>query len=123
MTLDIGTQVAVAGIISTAIGALKRSSWFPFITTETAKLNRAAMIVLSGLGTIGVHFSYNREAGSLLITGITAATVLSGLWHWIVQCFITHGWYKGPAMTEQVLAILKQYIASLPQVPGQANPK
>jgi len=122
MTLDIGTQVAVAGVVSSVIGAVKRSSWFPWIHAESAKINRAVMIVLSGLGTIGVHFTYNREAGSLLITGVTAAAILSGVWHWIVQCFITHGWYKGPAMTEQVLSLLKQYIAAQPQGVGQIKP-
>lgn len=107
MNLPFGTQMAVAGIISLVIGWLKKSKWCPWITTETAKVNRVVMILLSGLGTLGIHFTYSHTAGTLLITGLTWATFGAGLWHWVVQSFVTHGWYKWMWYAEQILAYVR----------------
>lgn len=105
MNLPFGTQMAVAGIISLVLGWLKKSKYFPWITAESSKVNRAAMIVLSGLATLGIHFSYS--AGTLLISGLSLATIGAGLWHWTVQAFVTHGWYKWISLAEKILAAVQ----------------
>jgi hypothetical protein len=110
--MDIGTQVAAAAIISFVLNWLKKSSWFPWITAETTKLNRFMAILLSGLASVGIHFQWSSANHSLLITGLSLGTILLFLWHWFVQFVYTHGWFKATSASGEIAALLKQIIAA-----------
>jgi protein-S-isoprenylcysteine O-methyltransferase Ste14 len=121
--MEVGTQVAVAAIISFVVGQLKKASWFPWLTAETSKLNRIVAIVLSGLASVGVHFQWSAGTHSLLITGLSLATIGLGVWHWAVQAIYTHGWFK--VTGGETLAALKQILALLnvaANPPARAKP-
>lgn len=105
-----GENVAAAAIISFLISTLKQASWFPWLSTETAKVNRFLAIVLSGVATLGIHFSFNAQAHQLLIDGLSATTIAVGLYHWFVQFVYTHGWFKATSASDQILQLLKQVL-------------
>lgn len=106
--MDISTQVGVAALVSLGIQWAKQSSWFPWLTTETDKLNRGAAVALSGLASIGIHVSHP-AAGSWLVEGVTIATIAPALWHWFIQFLYTHGIYK----SGEVLPLLRKLNAAL----------
>lgn len=100
-------NLAAAAIITFAINILKNSSWFPWLSVETEKLNRLAAILLSGIATVGIHVSFDSNAHQLLITGLSLTTIAVGLYHWLVQFVYTHGWFKATSASDQVLQLLK----------------
>lgn len=116
---ELGSQITAAAVISFVIGWLKKSPWFPWITTETAKLNRVAAVVLSGLAALGLHFQFNHSAGSLLITGLSLQGFLLGAWHWGSQFAITHGWFKATSSSDQILELLRAVLAGPGQTAGK----
>lgn len=90
----LSTQVAVAAVISWLLQKIKGSSWFPFITAETEKINRIAAVVLSGLGTLGIVLACSSVERKCTLTWPDAATLAAGLWQWFTQFAILHGWWK-----------------------------
>jgi hypothetical protein len=113
----LSSQVTAAAVVSFLIAFLKKQSWFPWLTTETDKLNRVVAIVLSGLASVGIHASFNHAAGQLVITGLTLTSVAQGLWHWGTQFALTHGWFKATSASDQLYGLLKQLIAAQQQRP------
>src|SRR5208282_6730525 len=121
---DPGSSLAAAAVISYIINGMKKSNlpMFAWISEDTPKVTRFIAIVMSGLATIGVHMSYS--GGTLVVTGLTATIVLTGLWHWGVQFAYTHGWFKATSQSGELLALLKQLVATAVQPPtvfGGAN--
>jgi len=116
----LGTQVTAAAVVSFLIGFLKKQSWFPWLTAESEKANRIAAVVLSGLAALGIHAQYTHAAGTLVITGLTLTTILSGAWHWLTQFAITHGWFKATSSSDELVCLIKAYLQA--QKTGPAPP-
>ena len=91
---DISTQLGAAALVSFALNWLKQSSWFPWITAETEKLNRLVMIAGAGLATLGISVHCDWTNHNCLVSGLDAHTVIAGFWMWCQQIAITHGWYR-----------------------------
>jgi len=115
-----GENLAAAAIITFVISSLKKSSWFPWLSHETANLNRMVSVVLSGVASIGLHASFDRQSHTLIITGLSLTTIAVGSYHWLVQFVYTHGWFKATSASDQVLQLLKQAIADSNPVQTQA---
>lgn len=111
ITTDTGSSLAAAAVISYVIGLMKNSNWrlFNWISRETPTVTRLVAIALSGLATIGIHWTFS--GGTLVVTGLTLTVVLTGLWHWGVQFAYTHGWFKATSQSAELLDLLKQLIA------------
>ena len=107
-----GENLAAAAIITFVIGTLKKSSWFPWLSAETANINRLVSVVLSGVAAVGIHATFDRQTHSLLITGLSLSTIAVGGYHWLVQFVYTHGWFKATSASDQVLQLLKQALAN-----------
>lgn len=107
--MDTSTQLGLAALVAFVIQWAKNSSWFPWLTTETDKVNRAVAVLLSGLASFGIHATWNGTNHSLLIEGLGLSTILPALWHWFVQFLYTHGIYK----SAQVLPLLRKLAAVL----------
>lgn len=88
------TNVAVAAVLSFLMQKLKSSRFCPWMTAETAKLNRIVAIVLSGLATLGIHVVCSKVNHSCTVTWVDWTTIVGGLWQWLAQFVVTHGWYK-----------------------------
>ena len=83
---NLALSVFSSGVASVyIIELLKKSPLFPFITKHTVMLNRWIGVLASGVATLGVAFTFDAEAGSLLITGLTLTTIAHNLWHWFTQ--------------------------------------
>lgn len=115
-------QVTIAALISFVMAQLKKSRWFPWLSTETAKANRIVAIVLSGFGALGVHIQFDHTAHTALITGLSLTAVLAGLWHWATQFAVTHGWFKATSASDQVVALLKTLLDAQRQEPLPTKP-
>jgi hypothetical protein len=76
---------------------LKQQKWFPLINYNTPKVNHIFSIVLTGVATVGIHFTWSSTDHSLLITGLSLATISQGAWHWIQQYIITKTGYTALA--------------------------
>ena len=83
-----GNQVLLNAIIVAALQWLKNSKWFPWLSAETEKANRIIAVLLAGAAALGVHTNFDHTTGVLTITGLTLATIWSGLYNWLVS-FVT----------------------------------
>lgn len=91
---QISNQIAAAALLSFLIQRLKGSTWFPWITAESEKVNRILAIVGSGLAALGIHIACSKVNHQCAVTWVDGMTIASGLWHWATQFAITHGWFK-----------------------------
>ena len=78
----ITTQVTASAVIVWLLQRLKQSKYFPFITAESAKLNRYLAVCASALAAAGIHFNFNHDAGTLVISGLLLSNLLhfAGAW-------------------------------------------
>lgn len=92
--MEISSQVIIAALVSYAIEFIKGSKYFPFITAESAKVNRFVSVVLSGLSALGIHVVCSKLNHSCVFTWTDGITVLTVLWHWVSQFVYQHLIYK-----------------------------
>ena len=74
---------------------LKKQSWFPFVTLDNARLNRAFAMFAAFVAAIGLHFTFDTDAGVLTITGLTLTNIAHTSWAWVQQYAIQQASYKG----------------------------
>ena len=91
---ELGSQITLAAVASTALEWLKRSKYFPLLTMETSKLNRMVAIVLSFAGAAGVSATYDSSAHTLLIAGLDWHSISHFAWTWLSQFVIQHGYFS-----------------------------
>lgn len=105
------TSAGVAIVFGYLLDLLKRLKSLPQINYYTVKLNTVLRILLSGIGTLGVSWSWSAAgAGHQLLITIPAWTALVvGIWHWGVQYGMQHGF-----------EILLQARQNVPAVPPPA---
>ena len=85
MDQSLQNQLILNAIIVGLMQHLKNSKWFPWLHAESEKLNRWVAIILAGLASLGVHSNFDRASGVLTITGLTTATIVPGIYNWIVS--------------------------------------
>ena len=94
-TPTIPTGAVVAIFSAYLMDFLKRLNSLPKVTYFSTKLNAWIRVALSGVGTLGVSWSWSSHwswsgAGAAMIT-IPAGSVLAvGVYHWAEQFCITH---------------------------------
>ena len=76
-------QLSARAVIVFILQWLKNQSWFPWLSEKTDNLNRSVAVILSGLAAAGIHMTFDTEAGTLTVTGLTLATVVTGGWAWL----------------------------------------
>lgn len=82
------SQVTTSGIVIFVINWLKKSSYFPWITAERTRLLRVLGVMGAGLGSLGIHYVWNPQQHSLLLTGLSLTTILVSFVTW-VKSFVT----------------------------------
>ena len=84
--MNVGLSMFSSGVASVyAIELLKRIKSIPFVDEQSRVLNRWLGVIASGLATVGIGFTFDSQAGTLLITGISLATIAQTAWHWFTQ--------------------------------------
>lgn len=88
----IPTSVAVAIVSAYVLDYLKRLNAIPQVSYYTSKLNTWLRVVMSGLGTLGVGWSWSAAGtGHQLLITIPAWTVLGfAIWHWAIAFAMQH---------------------------------
>ncbi len=112
------TEATFALALIVFIQWLKKTPYFPWLSQQSAKANRLAAIVGSGLSSFGIHFNWSASNHSLLITGLSLTVVLPALYHWGIQFLYTHAGYKGVSAVQDGLTLLQELI----QVQRDAGP-
>lgn len=105
---DTAVQVAIAGAITWLIETLKRWKAFPWMTPDSGTLNRIVAIALAGVATIGIHASFEPEAGTLIITGLNYTAIVGGAWEWFKTFVFQELVYRGAIKPGQDLAEIKR---------------
>lgn len=109
---QIPNQVVAGALLAFFIQWLKRSSLFPWITTETSKLNRYVAIGVSGLAALGIRIICSKVNHECSVSWTDGLTIASGLWHWAAQFVFTHSFY---------MAVVKPGSVSTIEPSGQAS--
>lgn len=116
----LGTKATVALFIIFFQQWLKRQTWFPLLTYESKRMNHLFSIAMAGLGTLGIHFTWNAGEHSLMITGLSMAAVGGGLLHWGQQYLLTKVGYV--ALQNQLNPPAVQQPTPVVVVPGSKQP-
>ena len=76
------TLFAINALIVWLLQKVKLVKWFPWITTETEKVNRLASAIAATLASAAINFSFtNPETGTyvLAVTGLTLVNFVNFL--------------------------------------------
>ena len=80
------TTFTSSAVVVWAIQKLKAAKWFPLLKKGQAAITRTVSVV-AALGThLGVSYEWTRAADgthTLVLGGLSAATILVGAWHWL----------------------------------------
>lgn len=115
MTQDVmSTELVVNAVTVFLLQLLKNSKWFPWLTTESAKLNRWIAIVAAGLASIGVNSTFDHTTGTLVITGLTLISIWHGLCQWVVSFVGQQVIFKATASTPNKETTLTKVTISTP---------
>lgn len=84
------SQIGAAAACAYFLNLLQKWSKLPWITAHTEQLNTLFRAGLAAASAIGINAVWNPTDHSLLITGLSVATLFHGVWHWFTQYAITH---------------------------------
>lgn len=89
------SQIAVAAIFSYLLQTLKRVSWFPILTEDSAKAVKVFFAALTSVcAATGLTYVYNPTAHTVLISNFSLVLVGHALWQWVTQFVVQEGWYQ-----------------------------
>jgi hypothetical protein len=92
---SIPTSLSAAIVLGYLLDYAKRLKQVPQINYYSNKLNAWVRLVVTGIATLGVSWTWSATTtgGHQWIVTIPATAVLaSGIWHWAVQYGLQHGW-------------------------------
>ena len=81
--IDAASQFVVSAIIVYLLQLVKKWKAVPWIAADTVKVNRWIAVAASFLAAIGIHTTFNSEAGVLTITGLTLTSIVTFAWTWV----------------------------------------
>jgi len=97
----LATQITIGALSVAFLNWLKTTRYFPWMTEETAKLNRVFAAIVALVGAVGVHLTWaaGDTSGTYLIT-VTGATLHGiglGAWVWLKQFVMQELIYRSSA--------------------------
>ena len=115
------TAGGTAVLSSIIIQWMKKSQLaiFSFLGTEKnkQKVNLYFSIFVAFITSIGIGYKYDGVSGTLVISGLTAAGIQKGLWHWFTQWVGQHVSYKAIIVPQELQAanidVLNQLLIQL----------
>src|SRR5438445_27836 len=87
-------QITASAVSVFVLQLIKKSKAIPWISSETPKLNRAIALILAGITALGIHYTYDATAGTLVISGLTLGGVLHASWHYLQSIAVQEGFYQ-----------------------------
>lgn len=109
------TSGGAAVVASLFIQYLKKSHWFTFLSTEahSQTTNMVFSIVVAGITSLGISFSYNASKGQLIIDGLTFTSIFSAASHWFIQWAGQHVAYKTVVVPSELQAAMVNVLKQL----------
>lgn len=105
----LGTKAVYSLVTIYVINWMKKSPLFPAIHYKSDKLNHWLAVIMTGLTSIGINFTYDPVAHTVLITGLAWPVIKSYLWNWLEQYAIVKLNYqvmKGSLKPEDIKPIV-----------------
>lgn len=100
-TATLGLAIAVPFILQT----LKNSSWFPFLTRETNRINFLVGAICALASVVGIHASYDVATG-----GTITLPPLHTLWQAFIQWAGQQMTYKGFVVPAETLGDIRELL-------------
>ncbi len=83
------TQFTSSAVVVYVMQKLKQASWFPLLQAGQANISRAVSIIAAAAVSLGIEWSWTKDASTgthtLIIMNIGIWTLLHGAWHWLNQ--------------------------------------
>ena len=103
-----------AVIVSVLFQIVKNSTWFPWLTRETGKLNAAIGVLIALVSALGIVWSFDFNPNSYDFTGQFHGNLLD-VWHAIehsfVQWVMQHTFYKTALVPAEALGEIRGLLA------------
>lgn len=95
MTDIVTAQITASAVVVYGVELLKKSPWFPWIHRSSDAVNRTIAGVMAVGTALGIHAKFDAEHGTLLITGLTLASVAHFGFDWLRSFVFQEMIYKG----------------------------
>jgi len=99
MTPDLtGNALVFSAVIaymgSSAIEWLKQQKWFPWMTADSTVLNRWVGRLVAAVSVVGIHMTFDPNAGTLLVSGLSLAGIGGALVEFVKQYLLQQIAYR-----------------------------
>lgn len=102
-----GDQIMLALITAWFIEKIKKSTWFPWLTAKTEKLNQGVSAVIAALSTAGILVAAGWDVSShtftLSVAGLTVSNIATFVWQSFGQYLLMKFAYKFGMKDEKAL--------------------
>lgn len=106
---ELGSTLAIVG----GMQALKKAKWFPLVQQGQALLNRLFSIAAALCTTLAIGYTWNpANNGTLILTGISVASIAHGLFHVLTQFLYQETGYTGLQGLQALQKIASQMAAA-----------
>ena len=77
---DFTAHLTLGAVAVYAIEHAKSSGLVPWMTADTKTLNRLVNLITAFITSIGIGYTYDATAGTLVVSGLTLSSLALGLW-------------------------------------------
>ena len=99
-----GVQVLIGIVATFLLQWLKHQTWFPLLNTWSEKWWKITVsAIVAFCSALGVSFVFNPVMGTLLVTGLTWATISHGVWAFVLSFATQHLAYVVPVIGVKTL--------------------
>lgn len=88
---ELSLQAIMGYFVVTTMEWLKERKWFPWMAQHTTTVNRIVGAVASTLYSLGIHYQFDSEAGTLMISGLQLEPLRDALFGFVIQQLIYRG--------------------------------
>lgn len=89
------SQILLGTLVAYIFQWLKKAPWFPVLTEQSTKLWKFTLSCLVAvMSALGLGYSFDPVAGTILITGVSAASMWNALVAFGVSLLSQHGAYE-----------------------------
>lgn len=74
------STLAAAGLMSYFLEWLKNTKLVPFIDASKTTLLRLCNGALAVAAALSIHYTFDSDAGTLVVTGLSVSGIIHGLW-------------------------------------------
>lgn len=84
------SQFTAAAVLEYLLHFLQKWSKTPWITEHTTKITIGFRALFAFAATLGINWKYSGDTHTLVITGLSAIAIATGVWHLVSQYAMQH---------------------------------